>query len=114
MIGFSVDENGRKFMYSGDFSLDSIKVFGEKFLTGDLPRYLKSEPIPHKVGHSALSAAPVSPVMSSLNDGLLCTYLFTCFVKNLVVINVWHYSKIHGVCNWCAWHMASNLSGVLD
>jgi protein disulfide-isomerase A1 len=26
MIGFSVDENGRKFMYSGDFSLDSIKV----------------------------------------------------------------------------------------
>ncbi|CAK9857199.1 unnamed protein product, partial [Sphagnum jensenii] len=48
MIGFSVDENGRKFMYSGDFSLDSIKVFGEKFLTGDLPRYLKSEPIPHK------------------------------------------------------------------
>ncbi len=28
MIGFSVDENGRKFMYSGDFSLDSIKVSG--------------------------------------------------------------------------------------
>ncbi|CAK9254252.1 unnamed protein product, partial [Sphagnum jensenii] len=24
-------------------------VFGEKFLTGDLCRYLKSEPIPHKV-----------------------------------------------------------------
>ncbi|KAH9573812.1 hypothetical protein CY35_01G020900 [Sphagnum magellanicum] len=48
MIGFSVEENGHKFMYSGDFSLDSIKVFGEKFLTGDLPRYLKSEPIPHK------------------------------------------------------------------
>ncbi|KAH8973021.1 hypothetical protein BDL97_01G023400 [Sphagnum fallax] len=46
MIGFSVDENGRKFMYSGDLSLDSIKVFGEKFLTGDL--CLKSEPIPHK------------------------------------------------------------------
>jgi hypothetical protein len=35
MIGFSVDENGRKLMYSGDFSLDSIKVFGEKFLTGE-------------------------------------------------------------------------------
>jgi hypothetical protein len=49
------------------------QVFGEKFLTGDLPRYLKSEPIPHKVGHSALSAAPVSAVMSSVNDGLLCT-----------------------------------------
>ncbi|KAH9574201.1 hypothetical protein CY35_01G044200 [Sphagnum magellanicum] len=48
MIGFSVDENGRTFMYSGDFSLDSIKVFGKKFLTGDLPCYLKSEPIPHK------------------------------------------------------------------
>ncbi|CAK9857197.1 unnamed protein product, partial [Sphagnum jensenii] len=31
---------------SGDFSRDSIKVFGEKFLTGDL--CLKSEPIPHK------------------------------------------------------------------
>lgn len=28
MIGFSVEENGRKFMYSGDFSLDSIKVSG--------------------------------------------------------------------------------------
>ncbi len=28
MIGFLVDENGRKFMYSGDFSLDSIKVSG--------------------------------------------------------------------------------------
>jgi hypothetical protein len=40
--------------------------------------------------------------------------LFTWFVKNLVVINVWHYSKIHGVCNWCARHMASNLSRVLD
>ncbi len=47
------------------------QVFGEKFLTGDL--CLKSEPIPHKVGHSALSAAPVSAVMSSVNDGLLHT-----------------------------------------
>jgi hypothetical protein len=42
-------------MYSGDFSLDSIKVFGEKFLTGDLPRYLKSEPIPHKVASNLSS-----------------------------------------------------------
>jgi protein disulfide-isomerase A1 len=25
-----------------------IQVFGEKFLTGDLPRYGKSKPIPHK------------------------------------------------------------------
>ncbi len=32
MIGFSVDENGRKFMYSGDFSLDSIKVSGYTLL----------------------------------------------------------------------------------
>jgi hypothetical protein len=62
------------------------QVFGEKFLTGDLPRYLKSEPIPHKVGHSALSAAPVFAVMSSVNDGLLVYNLFTCFAKNLVVI----------------------------
>jgi hypothetical protein len=90
------------------------QVFGEKFLTGDLPRYLKSEPIPHKVGHSALSAAPVFAVMSSVNDGLLVYNLFTCFAKNLVVIYVWHYSKIHGVCNWCVWHVASNLSSVLD
>jgi protein disulfide-isomerase A1 len=48
MIGFSIEENGRKFMYSGDYSVESIKTFGEKFLAGDLPYYLKSEPIPDK------------------------------------------------------------------
>ncbi|CAK9858670.1 unnamed protein product [Sphagnum jensenii] len=48
MIGFSIEENGRKFMYSGDFSVESIKTFGEKFLAGDLPYFLKSEPIPEK------------------------------------------------------------------
>ncbi len=32
MIGFSIEENGRKFMYSGDFSVESIKVSGQEFL----------------------------------------------------------------------------------
>lgn len=29
------------------------QTFGEKFLAGDLPYFLKSEPIPEKVSHSA-------------------------------------------------------------
>jgi hypothetical protein len=32
MIGFSIEENGCKFMYSGDFSVESIKVSGQEFL----------------------------------------------------------------------------------
>jgi protein disulfide-isomerase A1 len=47
LMGVSVG-NGRKFLYSGDYSVDSIKVFGEKFLAGELLPYLKSESIPEK------------------------------------------------------------------
>ncbi|CAM6008438.1 unnamed protein product [Sphagnum balticum] len=47
LMGLSVG-NGRKFLYSGDYSVDSIKVFGEKFLAGELLPYLKSESIPEK------------------------------------------------------------------
>ncbi len=50
-----------------------LRYLEKSFLLVNLPHYLKSEPIPHKVGHSALSAAPVSAVMSSVNDELLCT-----------------------------------------
>ncbi|CAK9218504.1 unnamed protein product [Sphagnum jensenii] len=47
LMGLSVG-TGRKFLYSGDYSVDSIKVFGEKFLAGELLPYLKSESIPEK------------------------------------------------------------------
>jgi protein disulfide-isomerase A1 len=47
LMGLSVG-TGQKFLYSGDYSVDSIKVFGEKFLAGELLPYLKSESIPEK------------------------------------------------------------------
>jgi hypothetical protein len=67
------------------------QVFGEKFLTGDLPRYLKSEPIPHKVGHSALSAAPVKSSSSFVS---LCCYVICKWWATLYIIYSHSLSKI--------------------
>jgi len=48
ILGFVADEEAHKYLYEGDFSLDSLKNFGDKFLVDDLPLYFKSAPIPEK------------------------------------------------------------------
>lgn len=46
LMGFVPESSGLKFGYDGDFSLESVKEFGEKFVENKLDPYFKSEDIP--------------------------------------------------------------------
>jgi protein disulfide-isomerase A1 len=46
LMGFIPEESGLKFGYDGDFSIDSLKEFGEKFVGNTLEPFFKSEDIP--------------------------------------------------------------------
>jgi protein disulfide-isomerase A1 len=46
LMGFVPEESGLKFGYDGDFSVDSLKEFGEKFVSNTLEPFFKSEDIP--------------------------------------------------------------------
>jgi protein disulfide-isomerase A1 len=46
LMGFVPEESGLKFGYDGDFSIDSLKEFGEKFVANTLEPFFKSEDIP--------------------------------------------------------------------
>lgn len=58
LLGF-VSESGTKYLYDGDYSLDSLKQFSEKFLAGDLTPYRKSQKAPEE------NAGPVKIVVAS-------------------------------------------------
>jgi protein disulfide-isomerase A1 len=46
LMGFLPESNGLKFVYEGDFSRNSLKEFGEKFVADKLEPYFKSEEVP--------------------------------------------------------------------
>jgi protein disulfide-isomerase A1 len=59
LIGFVSEESSGKYLYEGDFSVDSIKKFSEKFLAGELTPFRKSQSPPEK------NDGPVKIVVSS-------------------------------------------------
>lgn len=46
LMGFVPEATGLKFAYEGDFSAESLKEFGEKFVADKLEPYFKSEDVP--------------------------------------------------------------------
>lgn len=46
LMGFVPEASGLKFGYDGDFSIDSLKEFGEKFVANTLAPFFKSEDVP--------------------------------------------------------------------
>jgi protein disulfide-isomerase A1 len=46
LMGFVPEASGLKFGYEGDFSLDTLKDFGEKFVANTLEPFFKSEDVP--------------------------------------------------------------------
>ncbi|KAG0565399.1 hypothetical protein KC19_8G187000 [Ceratodon purpureus] len=59
LLAYVADRSVTKYLYDGDYSLDSLKQFSEKFLAGNLIPYLKSQKPP------AENPGPVKIVVAS-------------------------------------------------
>lgn len=59
LLGFVADRSGSKYLYDGDYSVDSLKQFSEKFLARNLTLHRKSQKPPAK------NDGPVKIVVSS-------------------------------------------------
>ncbi|CAN4114269.1 unnamed protein product [Withania somnifera] len=46
VLGYTGNEDGRKFLLEGEITLDGVKSFGNKFLEDNLKPFYKSDPIP--------------------------------------------------------------------
>lgn len=65
LMAFASREGSAKYLYDGDYSVESLKQFSLKFLAGDLPRYFKSQKAP------AQNDGPVKIVVSSTFEGIV-------------------------------------------
>ncbi|KAJ0084212.1 hypothetical protein Patl1_30705 [Pistacia atlantica] len=46
VLGYTGNDDGKKFVFDGEFTLDKIKAFGKDFLEDQLKPFFKSDPIP--------------------------------------------------------------------
>ncbi|XP_061358782.1 protein disulfide isomerase-like 1-4 [Gastrolobium bilobum] len=46
VLGFTGNDDGRKFLFDGEVTVDKIKAFGKDFLEDKLKPFLKSDPVP--------------------------------------------------------------------
>ncbi|KAG0556187.1 hypothetical protein KC19_11G033200 [Ceratodon purpureus] len=65
LLGFISEEGSGKYLYEGDFGVDSIKQFSEKFLAGELTPFRKSQKAPEE------NDGPVKIVVSSTFDEIV-------------------------------------------
>lgn len=65
LLGFVAEETSGKYLHDGDFSVDSLKQFSEKFLAGELTPFRKSQSPPKE------NDGPVKIVVSSTFDEIV-------------------------------------------
>ncbi|KAL5729023.1 protein disulfide-isomerase [Ranunculus cassubicifolius] len=82
LVAFSTEsEEGRKYKFNGEITLESIKVFGEEFLADKIIPYLKSEPVPENNNGDIKIVVGVNfdeIVLDELKDVLLEIYAPGC------------------------------------